>query len=332
MPTFGDHLKQIRELKGFSIEDLSRVSKINPRLLMAIEAEDFDALPGGVFNRGFVKTYAKYCGFSEKDLLSEYEHTLKQMSGPELQLLPVEPKAAPGESQAFGKRASIVTAMVILVAVGALLYFHFSRNKPDQKTNVESAAVQPETAVPQNAAPQPETSVPPPVLPSNPSDATGAGAGPPADSTSTSNVAGSSKAESTPPVVKSETEPLTSRPGAGALSQQRKSASPAGQESPASASEIKSAEEVIVKGRNGALSLQIVAKDNTWLSIRRDGQEVYRKIMLSNETLRFTAKNKFDIVCGNAGGVTFTVDGKTMPPLGGPGEVKTVTYERPVRP
>jgi len=315
MPTFGEHLKQIRELKGLSIEDLSRISKINPRLLMAIEAENFDALPGGVFTRGFVKTYARYCGFSEQELLSEYDHTLKQMSGPELQLLPVEPKAAPGESQAFGKRASMVTALVILVAVSALFYFHFGRNTPEQKTDLETAAAQPQTAVPQNANAQPETSVPPPVLPSNPSDATGAGSGPPADSTSTSNVPGLSKGESTPRAAKSETEPLPSKPGAGAVTQEKKSA-----------------EEVIVKGRNGALSLQIVARENTWLSIRRDGQEVYRKIMLSNETLRFTAKNKFDIVCGNAGGVTFTVDGKTMPPLGGPGEVKTVTYERPVRP
>jgi hypothetical protein len=54
--------------------------------------------------------------------------------------------------------------------------------------------------------------------------------------------------------------------------------------------------------------------------------------MLSKETLHFTAKEKLEIVCGNAGGVTFTVDGKPQPPLGRSGEVKSVTYERSARP
>src|SRR6266702_473811 len=52
--TFGDHLKREREMRGVSLDEISAATRIATRFLQAIENEQWDKLPGGVFNRGFV--------------------------------------------------------------------------------------------------------------------------------------------------------------------------------------------------------------------------------------------------------------------------------------
>jgi transcriptional regulator with XRE-family HTH domain len=71
--TFGERLKRERELREVSAEELSKATRISPRFLDALENEDWDKLPGGVFGRGFVRTIARYLGLSEESLLAEYD-------------------------------------------------------------------------------------------------------------------------------------------------------------------------------------------------------------------------------------------------------------------
>ena len=52
---FGEHLKREREMRGVSLEEVSAATRISPRFLEAIENEKWDELPGGVFNRGFIR-------------------------------------------------------------------------------------------------------------------------------------------------------------------------------------------------------------------------------------------------------------------------------------
>jgi cytoskeletal protein RodZ len=60
--TIGESLRTLREERGLSLEQIAAETKIRPRLLRAIEENDFDQLPGGVFRRSFVLQYAKYLG------------------------------------------------------------------------------------------------------------------------------------------------------------------------------------------------------------------------------------------------------------------------------
>lgn len=69
--TLGMMLKQAREDKGFSIEMISRHTKINVSALHAIEKEDLDNLPNIAFLRGFVKSYAKIVDIPEADALDK---------------------------------------------------------------------------------------------------------------------------------------------------------------------------------------------------------------------------------------------------------------------
>jgi cytoskeletal protein RodZ len=65
-------LEQIRRRKGVSLNQIAETTKISTFFLQAIESEEFGKLPGGVFNRSYIKQYAAAVGISEKDLLDAY--------------------------------------------------------------------------------------------------------------------------------------------------------------------------------------------------------------------------------------------------------------------
>jgi cytoskeletal protein RodZ len=75
---FGDKFRKAREKKGTSLDDASNVTKIGARMLQAIEEENFDQLPGGVFNKGFIRAYAKHLGINDQEAVSEYLECLRQ--------------------------------------------------------------------------------------------------------------------------------------------------------------------------------------------------------------------------------------------------------------
>lgn len=79
---FGERLKRERELREVSQNELTTATRISPRYLEALENEQWDRLPGGVFNRGFVRSIAKYLGLDEEKLLAEYDEARGESSLP----------------------------------------------------------------------------------------------------------------------------------------------------------------------------------------------------------------------------------------------------------
>ncbi len=69
---FGEHLKREREMRGISLEEIASATRIGTRFLEAMENEQWSQLPGGVFNRGFVRSVAHHLGLDEEALLAEY--------------------------------------------------------------------------------------------------------------------------------------------------------------------------------------------------------------------------------------------------------------------
>jgi cytoskeletal protein RodZ len=70
---FGERLKRERELREVSLEEITSATRIGPRFLEALENEEWEKLPGGVFNRGFVRSVARYLGLDEESFLAEYD-------------------------------------------------------------------------------------------------------------------------------------------------------------------------------------------------------------------------------------------------------------------
>jgi cytoskeletal protein RodZ len=76
--SFGEQLRLAREARGISLREISEQTRISMRYLEAIEANDFKRLPGGIFNRSFVRAYAKYIGFDEKEAVEAYAREMRE--------------------------------------------------------------------------------------------------------------------------------------------------------------------------------------------------------------------------------------------------------------
>jgi cytoskeletal protein RodZ len=70
--TFGAHLRREREARKVSLDDVAKSTKISKRHLSELEEERFKDLPGGIFNKGFVRAYAKHLGLNEEAMVAEY--------------------------------------------------------------------------------------------------------------------------------------------------------------------------------------------------------------------------------------------------------------------
>ena len=72
MTGFGDTLRKEREARGVPLEAITKVTKISNRHLVALEREQFQALPGGVFNKSIVRGYARVVGLNEEEWVERY--------------------------------------------------------------------------------------------------------------------------------------------------------------------------------------------------------------------------------------------------------------------
>src|SRR5262245_22421344 len=73
MTNFGASFKKARESKGISLDQIAKDTRISTRFLSAIENEEFHLLPGGIFNRGFVRAFAERVGLDPDQAVGDYE-------------------------------------------------------------------------------------------------------------------------------------------------------------------------------------------------------------------------------------------------------------------
>jgi cytoskeletal protein RodZ len=66
-------LSRLRNQAGISLEEIAAATKISLRFLRAIEAEEFDQLPGGIFNTSYLRQYAAAIGYDEGHLIAHYD-------------------------------------------------------------------------------------------------------------------------------------------------------------------------------------------------------------------------------------------------------------------
>ena len=82
MASFGDSLRRERELRQITLREISEATKVNHRYLEALERNDFRHLPGGVFNKGFVRAYAQYIGIDPDRMVLAYLEEERRQAGP----------------------------------------------------------------------------------------------------------------------------------------------------------------------------------------------------------------------------------------------------------
>ena len=71
------NLSKVRERRGISLKQISEATKISVRFLQAIEAEEFDQLPGGIFSTSYIRQYAQHVGMEESRVLAVYKDRMQ---------------------------------------------------------------------------------------------------------------------------------------------------------------------------------------------------------------------------------------------------------------
>lgn len=130
---FGSYLKYERELRGVPLEEISGTTKIHIRFLRALEENSFDELPGEVFIKGYIRSYANTIGSDVEEMLNIYKESVELR----------DQKNLPQETSSFSTQPKTLLAygLLILVVAGLLFGVGFlikngtgdSSGKPEEK-------------------------------------------------------------------------------------------------------------------------------------------------------------------------------------------------------
>jgi len=155
MSNFGATFRQARESKGISLDRIAADTRISTRFLRAIENEDFHSLPGGIFNRGFVRAYAEHIGLNPDQAVADYERLAEVHN-------PAEPVSAPREARSGRYLYPIAIAALILLVV---IFYLARRGISESARSTEAQQPVPAAAAPPTApvpVPLASAPIPPP--------------------------------------------------------------------------------------------------------------------------------------------------------------------------
>lgn len=154
--TLGEKLRQAREERGISISEVADQTRISPLYIESIENDNYKPLPGGIFNKGFVKSYAKYIGLDEHEALRDYGQiaaaTELEQPEPQRSYRPeVLTDDRPGTS--LLQRILFASVILALMTAGILFLVRYTQTPgtPQTASNIQS------NATPGNTAPAAET-------------------------------------------------------------------------------------------------------------------------------------------------------------------------------
>jgi cytoskeletal protein RodZ len=140
MDSIGAYLRRERELRHVSLEELVQITRVPLRMLQRIEEDRFDELPGEVFARGFLRSYARALNLDCEDVLTRFG------AGRKVEEPVPAPLLASVQTPERGRRFGIAIALVILVLLFTLalsiVFNARQRNTPLELSQAPAAALQ----------------------------------------------------------------------------------------------------------------------------------------------------------------------------------------------
>ena len=140
--SIGEQLRLAREGRGVGLREISDQTRISVRYLEAIEANDYGRLPGGVFNRSFIKAYARYIGYDEHQAIEGYTRYLRE-HGDTTDDVSTTPLHSKVYTDAPATRSPVLTFLLAililaLLTAGALAALHWFQKRANARTEIKS--------------------------------------------------------------------------------------------------------------------------------------------------------------------------------------------------
>jgi cytoskeleton protein RodZ len=117
--SLGEKLQQAREARGVTISEVAEQTRISALYLECIENNDYRTLPGGIFNKGFVKSFARYVGVDEQEALQDYNRLIVEQQGEQAD----EPKTYKPEVLTDERNSSSLITIIFAVVILVLMTF-----------------------------------------------------------------------------------------------------------------------------------------------------------------------------------------------------------------
>jgi cytoskeleton protein RodZ len=362
---FGDKFRKAREKKDLSLDDVSNVTKIGTRMLQAIEEENFEQLPGGVFNRGFIRAYAKHLGLDSEEAVNDYLACLRQaqvdshggwdLAKPPAPQPPLATKPKPARPVAPEVKAE--APPVNVEELPELQLPRAEHIRPAKKEYLTSSSGISRIRIAAAVC----------LLisvfflwtrHSRNSGTAGASSGSPPPAPSTTIAAAPPVAQSTPPSQSpAPPAPTTTAPSPQPSAQSEESDDPSPENPPTAKSapapspappaensadqndvKVEKKGDVTIRsfGATSAkppekpaatLKLIVRATENSWISVTSDGQLVTQETLIAPAATSFHATRELVVRVGNAAGVSFLWNGEEVQPQGAESEAKTFIFD-----
>ena len=294
-------LRQARERRGLSVEEVADRLKLMPRIVRALEQADIEALPQAAYARGFVKAYGNLLELEPELLYAGMEDAwpddFHQPS------VPYDP-AQEGASGKKGRWAMLISLLLILAVAGGFWFFRdWDLHLPSGVLPKAEPAISAKSELPSPAAQV--RHVPPP---ESKNQTIARQASPP-------TVASPAPAAIPPAVPSQPSSPAV--PADSRRTENVPGAAPQTALAPAASSAV---------SQDGPHNLIIIALAECWVHSNADNTDTRQFSLRKGDTFALTFNKKLVLKLGNAGGVRIRLDGRDLDPPGEVGQVKTLTF------
>lgn len=280
----GETLREARRAKGLTIAVAEEETKIRAKFLEALENEAFSVLPGRVYAKAFLRTYARYLGLDDAALAQQFDLLYpveEESSTPKAKRVRQVTKPVFafdwGRYRNFFLVAGVITLLLLFNSFYGAVVFSLGERGKNDAGETQQVATRPQAEKkPVGAATQPEKKLP----------------------------AGRQVAENPAPL---NGQTASAQPVNGGA-RGDEAAGPAAHESP------------VPQGVELKLS---VTQDRCWMRVITDGTVAFEGEVRAGEVRTFAAKSQIHLRLGNAGVVKVSYNGQELGYLGAVGQVVT---------
>ena len=298
--SLGAYLRDLRARRGLSLEELARLTRVGSRYLEALEADEVGALPAPVFTKGYIRAYCQALHEPVEDALALYQTQSGEKASPAAPSVAVRSPSTPPPAESEARsRSTVLVSFVLLVVLGLALFGVTLALQSGRETTVKRTA--PDT----NASP----SLSPPSAPATTPIAANEPAAPPAPPMSEVAAAAPAapRALAPPPAASAPVAPATPPPSASPAAP---AAAPSGPDLTGVAAAVTSPYRLVAR-----------VSEPTWIRVRTDDGRLSEETIPAGQVREWVSNGPFVLTIGNAGGVSFELNGRPLPALGPSGAV-----------